>query len=232
MSSGISSKLILLLSSSYLPLQTECIWCLLNLATGPTHIVKTLIDQNIIEALKLLLNSENQELLELCVWCVGNLAGDSIFTRDKLICLVPSLIALFKVFEVPKWKNVIWTLSNLCRGKPLPNKETTSMVLSVVHSVLEANDEEIVSDCCWALSYISDGDNARIQDIIDLNILPVLMNLLGHEASKVTVPCLRTLGNIVTGNELQTQIVLNLGIVDKIAGYLTCNKVSLKREVL
>ena len=93
-------------------------------------------------------------------------------------------------------------------------------------------DEEIISDCCWALSYISDGDNQRIQDILDLNILSTLINFLGHESNKINIPCLRTLGNIVTGNDLQTQEALNLGLVDKICAYLSSNQISIKREAL
>ena len=232
MSSGISPKLISLLNSEYVPLQTECMWCILNLATGPTHIVKMLIDEGVIDALNQLLCSPDQELLELCVWCIGNLAGDSVYTRDKLVQLVPSLMQLLNKIPVSRWKNIIWTLSNLCRGKPLPDIETTKQVLAIVPAVLQIDDEEIISDCCWALSYISDGDCQRIQDILDLGILDTLIGLLAHESEKVVTPCLRTLGNIATGNEKQTQQALNLGLVDKISPFLTSKKISLKREVL
>ena len=232
MSSGISPKLISLLNSDDLPLQTECMWCVLNLATGPTHIVKVLIEQGVIEALNQLLSSTDQDLLELCVWCIGNLAGDSVYTRDKLVKLVPSLTELLNRVDVSKWKNIVWTLSNLCRGKPLPDIETTKQVLSIVPAVLQIDDEEVISDCCWALSYISDGDCQRIQDILDLGILETLIKLLEHESEKVVTPCLRTLGNIATGNDKQTQQALNLGLVDKISTFLTSKKISLKREVL
>jgi importin subunit alpha-6/7 len=232
MRTGISTKIVALLNTNCIPLQTECLWCILNLATGPSHIVKILIEQNVIPALKLLLSSTDQDLLELTVWCIGNLAGDSVYTRDQLIDLVPSLVKLLQRIEVSRWKNIMWTLSNLCRGKPLPGVETTQQVLSIAPLILNTNDEEMLSDCCWALSYISDGVNQRIQDILDLGVLSTLVNLLSSHSTKVTVPCLRTLGNIVTGNDSQTQEVLNLGLVDKIAVYLSSKKVSLKREAL
>lgn len=232
MNSGVSSKLIQLMNCEFVALQTECMWCILNLATGPTHIVRVLIEEGVIQALESLMGSKDQELLELSVWCIGNLAGDSVYTRDRLITLVPTLTNLLHKVEVAKWKNIVWTLSNLCRGKPLPDTTTTKLVLQIVPSVLQITDEEILSDCCWALSYISDGDSQRIQDILELNILETLINLLTHESEKVVIPCLRTLGNIVTGNDLQTQQALNLGLVDKISSYLSSKKVSLKREAL
>ncbi|OMJ88325.1 hypothetical protein SteCoe_9736 [Stentor coeruleus] len=232
MNSGISNKLISLLSCQYLPLQTESMWCVLNLATGQSHIVKMLMDQDVIEQLKAVLTSNDPELLELCVWCIGNLAGDSVDTRDKLTELVPQLTELIKKVSIDKWKNIIWALSNLCRGKPLPEREITQQILSIVPIILRVNDEDSLADCCWALSYISDGDNQRIQDIIDLGVLETLIQILGHDSEKVTIPCLRALGNIVTGNEDQTQKVLNLGFVDRVATFLISKKVSVKREAL
>jgi importin subunit alpha-6/7 len=232
MSSGVSTKLVALLTAPNVALQTECLWCVLNLATGPAHIVKLLLQQGVTQALEQLLSSEDLELLDLGVWCIGNLAGDSVTTRDQILFVVKKLTGLLGRLPHEKWKNVIWALSNLCRGKPLPDREVTSEVLKIVPVVLTSTDEDILSDCCWALSYISDGDNQRIQDILDLNVLPRLISLLGHESSKVTIPSLRTLGNVVTGSDEQTQIVLNLGLVDKIAAYLSSKRVCLKREAL
>lgn len=232
MSTGVSAKLISLLNCSNLSLQKECLWCVLNLATGPPYIVKMLMDQDVLSALTQLLKSADPDILELCVWCIGNLAGDSVPMRDQLINLVPSLIELLGKLDRERCRNIVWTLSNLCKGKPLPERQVTDQILAVIPSLLNTLDEEIVSDSCWALSYISDGDSQRVQSILDLNLPKVLIELLGHESTKVSTPCLRTLGNILTGSEEQAQQVLNLGFVDKAAVYLSSKILSLKREVL
>lgn len=44
----------------------------------------------------------------------------------------------------------------------------------------ENTDKEILTDCCWALSYIGDGDGRRIQLYIENSILPRLVELLGY----------------------------------------------------
>lgn len=66
----------------------------------------------------------------------------------------------------------------------------------------------MLTDALWALTYLSDGDEARIDLIINTQIIPSLVNLLNHPFLPIVIPCLRTLGNIVTGNDTQTDAVL------------------------
>lgn len=64
-------------------------------------------------------------------------------------------------------RNATWTLSNFCRGKPAPDFEITKAALPTLRALImpsqDENDEEIMTDACWALSYLSDGPNERIQ---------------------------------------------------------------------
>lgn len=64
-------------------------------------------------------------------------------------------------------RNVTWTLSNLCRGKPAPNFETVQPALPLLARLLFSPDIETVTDACWALSYISDGPDYRIQAVLN-----------------------------------------------------------------
>jgi hypothetical protein len=232
MNSGVSKRLIDLLGSPEKDLQKETLWCIINLATGPTNIVKELVTQGVVEKIKTLLMDKDEEVIELAIWSIGNLAGDCIENRDMLLGVTPELVALMSKIPTNRWKNIMWTLSNLCRGKPLPERPMTNLVLSIIPQVLSSNDDELISDCCWALSYISDGDSLRVQDIIDLNILPMLIALMTKDSENITIPTLRTLGSIVAGTEQQTQAVLNLGLVDKIVPFLNSKKMNLRREAL
>jgi hypothetical protein len=49
----------------------------------------------------------------------------------------------------------------------------------LVKAITVESDFEILTDALWALSYLSDGDEARIQTVIDAQIVPGLQRCLG-----------------------------------------------------
>jgi hypothetical protein len=78
-----------------------------------------------------------------------------------------------------------------------------------------------ITDALWALSYKSDGDDERIQSVINGDgILEALIDMLGDNSGNVT-PALRTIGNIVSGNDEQTQAAVDAGLMTKMKGLLT-----------
>ena len=66
----------------------------------------------------------------------------------------------------------------------------------------------ILADACWALSYLSDGANDKIEEVIRAGVVPRLVQLLGCKNMSVVTPCLRAVGNIVTGNDQQVSFIL------------------------
>lgn len=76
-------------------------------------------------------------------------------------------------------KHGTWAISNLCRGKPLPMYKYTQVAGPVLVKMMnEQQDSEILTDALWALSYLTDGDEERIQTFLDLNILNGLFKML------------------------------------------------------
>lgn len=111
--------------------------------------------------------------------------------------------------------------------------------LPALARLIHSNDEEVLTDACWALSYLSDGTNDKIQAVIEAGVCPRLVeflmwvvvylygvlwlfseffffNFIVHQSShapffrhpspSVLMPALRTVGNIVTGDDMQTQV--------------------------
>jgi len=103
-------------------------------------------------------------------------------------------------------RNCVWALSNFFRGKPQPHVDVFRPALPVLAKVLAAcQDKDCLQDAGWSLSYVSDGDNVRIRAVIEAGVLPDLVRHLGHAQASVVTPMLRTLGNLVSGDDGQTQ---------------------------
>uniref|UniRef100_A0A0D3DNL6 IBB domain-containing protein n=1 Tax=Brassica oleracea var. oleracea TaxID=109376 RepID=A0A0D3DNL6_BRAOL len=94
---------------------------------------------------------------------------------------------------------------------PLKDIEEVKPALPVLRQLIYLNDEEVLTDACWALSYLSDGPNDKIQAVIQAGVCPLLVELLSHPSPTVLIPALRTVGNIVTGDDSQTLFIIDSG---------------------
>jgi hypothetical protein len=94
----------------------------------------------------------------------------------------------------------------------------------------ESTDKETLTDLCWALSYIGDGEGKRIQLYLENNILPRLVELLGHPSLQIAIPALRTLGNVITGDDSQTQYAIDAGIIPALCSLMDSKQDSAKKE--
>ena len=135
------------------------------------------------------------------------MAGDNTRIRDSVLqagAVKPISNILMQVQEGQQStafiRNASWTLSNLCRGKPNPPFEIIKEALPALGRILLQHDqEEIITDILWAFSYVSDGSDQRMHYITDTGILPRIVALLRRPNIAISVACLRTLGNILTG---------------------------------
>jgi hypothetical protein len=128
-------------------------------------------------------------------------------------------------------RNATWTLSNLCRGKnPQPQWPKVCPALPVLAKLIYSMDEEVLIDACWAISYLSDGYNDKIQAVIESGVCRRLVELLMHPSTSVQTPALRSVGNIVTGDDLQTQVVINCGVLPALSSLLNSQKEAIRKE--
>jgi hypothetical protein len=211
---NVISQLVQLLECGNETIQFEASWVLTNITYGPAEYIEAIIREGGVQVLIDILNcSPKIENKEQAVWTLGNIAGDSYTNRDYVLkCgVMHPLIKNLNTDNKSFLRTGTWTLSNLVRGKPSPDLSLVVDCLETLYTLSFLEDEEILRDVCWAVSYLTDGENQRIQAAVNAGFIPRLMSLLKSDSSSIRTPSLRAIGNIVTGTTEQTQAALDMG---------------------
>lgn len=193
----------------------EAAWALTNICSGNNSQTQSVVAANAIpKFVRLLTLTDRLNVVEQAAWALGNIAGDGSELRDNVLGngVLQPLLALVDLPNATDTfiQNTTWTLSNLCRNKnPPTDLQHVHEILPTLVRLLSHQDRQVKTDACWAMSYLTDGTNDRIDVVLKHGSLVPLVELLKHcQDISVLTPVLRSIGNIVTGTDVQTQMVI------------------------
>lgn len=215
----------------------EAGWIMCNIVSGSKKATEEAIRSGCIQAFLGVLDPAHPDILEVAIWGMGNIAGDCSMFRDLLINsraheMLATLIRQSQPLDPKVAKVCAWTLSCFVRGKAVPPLNVCEEVVKAVEVLAKTTDLEVVKDCFWALSHISDAENEYTQLIINAGLGKVAMGYLPTATLEIIHPALRIVGNIASGDDLMTQHVLDQGLLDKLVPLLPSSSALIRKEVM
>jgi len=216
----------------------EAAWVITNIASGNSEQTQYVVNVGAVPLLVKMIVEDDEGILDQSIWALANISGDSEELRDTIL----EAGALQRVTELSMrylttngnikiLRNLVWLISNLNRGRyPVPTLENMQKSFFVIERALQMNDLDMVADAFWCLSYMVDASSEMTDIILKSSVMKRTFEILSSftaylqkqenengRLSKIgefaCCPIIRTLGNIVTGNEEQTNVVVGMGFL-------------------
>lgn len=218
---GAIPKLVSFLSWNHnTDMQFEACWAITNVASGNSEQTKQLVEHKAVEPLIELLLCE-EKVADQAIWALGNIAGDSpVFRNLVLECnILNNLLTLAGHItsnyenNIHRIRNIAWTCTNLCRNRYPPTEmRYIEHILPLINQLMLIPDTQVVTDALWGLSYVTDCPVDRVNKVIELKMHVTLISMLAAcdlNTKEIVLPALRSLGNIASGSEMQTQVLID-----------------------
>ncbi|CAH8384043.1 unnamed protein product [Eruca vesicaria subsp. sativa] len=198
------------------------------LATMTTENVQVLVGCGTVPLLVKLINADAEEDRLLAVRALRNIAAKSIECSDHVLSC-GALMPLLSLCEVPNQtttmlRDATRTLTILCCLRPCPPLAQIQPALPVLERFLQSENYDLLFLSSSLLAtFFAEGENDETrQALIDLEVIPLLMELFKHESAKIHREVIRTILAVLScGNRDHSQLVIDQIPIPSIASYLT-----------
>jgi hypothetical protein len=222
---------------SFPQLQYETAWLVGNLFTGSSSEIESLINHGCFSGLTYMLNSSITEVKEQAFWALGNMATDSSKFRDLLLeaSVFSNLVKIVMSLNTPVrlLKQGCWTLSSICRIKPVPSmNHCESLVVPLTKGLLMHKEiKESTEDVMLAIISITDAFPVLISRFNDKDVVQTFMQFLYMGQARLTVLALKVVGNFIASDDCHTDVVIRAGVLKAFAVLAKSEDLEVRREV-
>lgn len=113
----------------------------------------------------------------------------------------------------------------------MPSKEDIYYLLPIYCNCLKIHSrKEIVADAMWGISYMSDSGEKVALKLLELGVIEPIIEAMKSKHSNVVLPAVRTLGNFVTGDDSETQKIIQCGILPVLLALLDSQDLAIRKE--
>lgn len=227
-------------------LQFESAWAVTNIASGDHSDTIEVVEAGGIALFIELMTDEtnNADVIEQAAWGLGNIAGDGSELRDAVLeaGVVPPLLKYLcnEDSRLSLKRNLAWLLQNIHRASPHVDLTANDLPLvpAAIQPLLEGElDVEVAADLMWSLSYRADVGPVGIDSILETpGLVQAVARIITRKedgsrvADSVLISALRLIGNIATGDDVQTMYLVHAGVVDALVGLTIHRKQSICKE--
>ena len=96
--------------------------------------------------------------------------------------------------------------------------------------LMNSDNPDIIMHTLYTLSYLSDGEDSQIRDIIDLDIVEILFEQLRSDNIDIKIPAMKVVANLLSGQEEDIEYLVKCGVISSLAPFLDHAKQLFRKE--
>lgn len=125
-------------------------------------------------------------------------------------------------------EKIVWSLSNLCRGKQTPEMNRMIPAFPTLINLLNSTHSETLLNACWGLVFLTEENDTIVQNLVEQNLTSQFLSFLRHEDPKIVLVALRILGNFIHSGHLEHMI--DSGLMSYVSSLLDNPDTSVRSE--
>ena len=190
-------------------ISSEAMWCMCNLAVGPSEYVQEMYKCGIISKIFTGIASGNTELVSNSLWTAANIIGDcwdfcrEILEKDFLVVL-----SQLPCEEDSLVKGIGFCLANISMHDEHLEIFQCTVILNLIKEIIERD----LAQCLQAIYYLVRKDNQKIQLAINSGLIKYAASGLQMGQNFSTVSA-QIIGAVASGTNMHTQYLLDLDIL-------------------